>query len=230
MAASQKHPGVGWMVRDSGHPASLYAVRIGPQGRATQREVRVRGARNVDWEDVSVVGGKLLVVESTQSGSGRFIYEIPEPHPDRRGSARVARRYRWSYPRGATVNTEASFAFGGRLALITKTKPGRLYLFDELRPGVVNVPRLLGSLPGADRVSMARLSPDRRVFVTASHEHLTVWRGYVGDLGDLAGRRPTARRTVSAGDNVEGGDFFPSGSCSLTLLSESKNAYRLGGG
>lgn len=230
LAASSRHPGLGWMIRDSGHPASLYALRLGQRGRATQREVRVLGARNVDWEDVSVIGDRLYVIESTQSGGGRHIYEIAEPDPAGARTARVARRYRWAYPGGDAVNTEASFTFDGRLALITKTSPGRLYLFDRLRPGVVNIPRRVGSIPGANHVSMARLSPDRTVFVTADHERLSVWRGYVNRLSDLAGRHPDARRLVSAGDNVEGGDFFPAGSCALVLLSESRNAYRLAGG
>lgn len=226
MAASWKYSGVGWMIRDSGHPASLYAVRMGKNGKTTQREVRVLGARNVDWEDVTVLAGRIMVVESTQSGGGRWIYEIPEPNPDTARTARVARKYRWAYPGGDTVNTEASFAFDNRLALLTKTRPGRLYAFDVLKPGVVNTPRRIGNVPGANRVSMARLSPDRRVFVTADHERLSVWRGRVERLTDLT-RAPDSRRVVSAGDNVEGGDFFPVGSCSLVLLSESKNAYRL---
>ncbi|MGH9039065.1 MAG: hypothetical protein ACRDZ3_02420, partial [Acidimicrobiia bacterium] len=36
--ASRRHPGTGWMIRDSGKPASLYSLRIA-NGRPVVREV-----------------------------------------------------------------------------------------------------------------------------------------------------------------------------------------------
>src|SRR6266513_6358424 len=49
MVASWQRHGVGWMIRDSGHPASIYSLRI-RKGRPVVREVRVLGADNTDWE------------------------------------------------------------------------------------------------------------------------------------------------------------------------------------
>ena len=52
---------------------------------------------------------------------------------------------------------------------------------------------------------MTRLSPDRRALVASNHEVFT----------------------VAPGDNLEAGDFFPSGSCDVLMLSEGKNVYRV---
>ncbi|MGH9037579.1 MAG: hypothetical protein ACRD0O_17620, partial [Acidimicrobiia bacterium] len=129
--ASRRHPGVGWMIRDSGHPASLYSLRFGGRGRPRAREVRVLGAENTDWEDMSYsVGpdgrGRLWIVESTQSRRDPFIYEVLEPDPDQGRAVPLKRRYRFRYPDRRFANTEASFFYNGDLILVTKTSPARL--------------------------------------------------------------------------------------------------------
>src|ERR687895_520992 len=57
MVASWQRPGVGWMIRDSGKPASIYSLRIA-NGRPVVREVKVLGADNTDWEDITYSVGK----------------------------------------------------------------------------------------------------------------------------------------------------------------------------
>ena len=54
LVASSRYPGWGWMIRDSGHPPDLYAVRF-PAALAPHlmRAIRVLGAANVDWEDIA---------------------------------------------------------------------------------------------------------------------------------------------------------------------------------
>jgi hypothetical protein len=232
--ASRRHPGVGWMIRDSGHPASLYALRFGRKGGARSREFRVAGADNTDWEDMSYsVGadgrGRLWVVESTQSRRDPFIYEVLEPDPDRGGTARLLRRYRFRYPDRGFENTEASFFYNGDLILVTKTAPARLYRFGGLSDRWVNRPRFVGELRGADRVSVARASPDHSTLVTSDHDTITVFRGRGRDsaLSAFTYEAPARRRMVAPGDNIEAGDYFPSGSCVLLMLSERRNVYRL---
>ncbi|HEU5050684.1 MAG TPA: hypothetical protein VFU00_10195, partial [Gemmatimonadales bacterium] len=51
LAASRAHPGVLWTIEDSGNPALVSAIDTA--GRLLGRW-RLRGARNVDWEAVSV--------------------------------------------------------------------------------------------------------------------------------------------------------------------------------
>src|SRR5438445_139083 len=84
--ASQRYPGLGWFIRDSGNPASLYAFRFDAAGVPRVREVPVTGATNRDWEDLVYWmrpdgGARLLIPESGQGGGDTSIYEVPDPAP-----------------------------------------------------------------------------------------------------------------------------------------------------
>lgn len=234
--ASWRYAGVGWMIRDSGHPASLYSLRFGGQGGPRARELRVLGAENTDWEDMSYsIGpdgrGRLWIVESTQSRRDPFIYEVLEPDPDQGRVVPLQRRYRFRYPDRRFENTEASFFYNGSLILVTKTAPARLYRFGGLSDKGVNRPKFVGELRGADRVSVVRVSPDHSTLVTSDHDTITVFRGPGPDstLDAFTSEAPVKRKMVAAGDNIEAGDYFPSGSCDVFMLSERRNVYRLTG-
>lgn len=230
--ASQRYPGLGWFIRDSGNPASLYAFRFDGDGQPRVREVKVTGATNRDWEDLvywARPGGpaRLLIPESGQGGGDTSIYDVPEPAPGQPATA-PAVRYRYRYPDGK-ANTESAFMTGDHLVLVTKTTPGRIYRFDALRADRVNVPLYMGELAGADRVSVVRMSRDRRTMVAASHTKAYVYEGLspVTPVRSVVGRPPTRVTDIDVGDNVEAGDWFPAGSCRLLLLAESRNTYQL---
>lgn len=231
--ASRKRTGLGWMIRDSGHPASLYAVWFG-KGGPWVREVKIRGAENTDWEDLSYSTGadgrgRLWIVESTQARRDPYIYVVTEPNP-RAGKVSLRHRYRYRYPDRRHQNTEASFFWNGDLVLVTKTKPARLYRFDDaLDSHRVNEPRFVGELRGADRVSVARPSPDHAALVTSDHETITVFKspGPGGSLSQFTTDPPARRKMIAAGDNIEAGDYFPHHSCDVVMLSERRNVYRL---
>jgi hypothetical protein len=230
--ASQRYPGLGWFIRDSGNPASLYAFRFNADGEPRVREVRVTGSANRDWEDLVYWkrpdgSAKLLIPESGQGGGDTSIYEVPEPAPGQAATG-PAVRYRYRYPDGQ-ANTESAFMTGDHLVLVTKTTPGRIYRFDALRADRVNVPTYMGELAGADRVSVVRLSPDRRTLVAASHTKAYIYEGLspVTPVRSVVGRQPTRITAIDVGDNVEAGDWFPVGSCRLLLLAESRHTYQL---
>jgi hypothetical protein len=196
------------------------------------REVHVTGANNRDWEDLVYWNrpdgpAKLLIPESGQGGGDTSIYEVPEPAPGQTVTA-PAVRYRYRYPDGK-ANTESAFMTGDHLVLVTKTTPGRIYRFDALRADRVNVPLYMGELAGADRVSVVRMSPDRRTMVAASHTRAYIYEGLspVTPVRSVVGRPPTRIKDIDVGDNVEAGDWFPVGSCRLLLLAESRNTYQL---
>ena len=230
--ASQRYPGLGWFIRDSGNPASLYAFRFDADGSPRVREVRVTGAVNHDWEDLAYWIGpdgraRLFIIESGQGGGDTSIYEVPEPAPGQKATM-PAIRYRYRYPDGK-ANTESAFMVGDHLALVTKTTPGRIYRFDRLSAEGVNVPLSMGPLARADRVSVVRLSPDRRTMVAASHTTAYIYEGLspVTPIRSVVGKQPTRITSIDVGDNVEAGDWFPTGSCRLLLLAESRNTYQL---
>jgi hypothetical protein len=208
LVASTRYPGWGWMIRDSGHSASVYAIRF-PGGDAPRqtRKIRVLGAKNIDWEDIAYQDGTLYVIESDQSRRGRFIYEIPEPDPLGPLRVRMSARHRYAYPGGRRYNTEAAFFFAGRLVLVPKTSPALLYRFDQpLSPDRVNRPRLVTSLPGSKKVSVTRVAPDGKILVAANHEKLFVYETPrpATTLRQFA-TRPVRRQRINSSDNVEGG-------------------------
>ena len=233
LVTSQQYPGWSWMIRDSGNPASLYALRFQDDGTPLVREIRVAGATNVDWEDLVYRWGdpqsRLFVIESGQSGGNRFIYELPEPDPEGPSEVSFFTRYEYAYPNQANYNTESAFWFAGRLVLVTKTAPGRVYRFeDPLSTTGVNQPAYVGDLAGADRVSVARVSWDWRTIVAADHERLVVYRapGVTRDLAALIARWSVRCEHFAPGDNVEAGDFRPVGQLGLTLIAESRSVYQ----
>jgi len=231
--ASQRFSGLGWFIRDSGNPASLYAFRLDGSGSPRVREVPVTGATNRDWEDLTYdIGpdgrGRLFIIESGQGGGDQSIYEVPEPDP---GQARTApaRRYRYEYPDLRRANTESAFMVGRHLTLVTKTTPTRIYRFDDLSENGINRPRYRGILADANNVSVVRLSPDRRTMVAATHTQAFVYEGLppVTPIQGVIGKKPNRIRSIASGANVEAGDWFPSGSCQLLLLAENRDTYRL---
>ena len=233
-ASSRVYPGAIWMIRDSGHPNELYALRFDADGRATNRVLPVAGADNRDWEEVTRYDkpdgtSGLWIVESGQSGSNRFIYDVPEPDPDRDVVARASARYAYAYP-DEKSNTEAAFTYDNKLILVAKSFPAKIYRFDKpLSESGVNVPTLVGEIQDSRGVSVAKPSPDRRWLVTATHDTLFVYRNKgSGSLEDFLDREPFHAMVFAPEDNVEAGDFDPAfGDCTLIFSSERRNSYRV---
>lgn len=233
LVASWQRPGVGWMIRDSGRPASLYSLRI-VNGTPHVREIKVLGADNTDWEDITYsIGrdgrGRLWIIESMQKDRDPWIYEIVEPDPDRAATVRLHMRHRFKYPGVGYENTEASFWFDQKLVLATKSNPTRIYRFDALTGQGTHWPRYMGVLHGAPRISVLRPSPDHSALVASDHETLSVFtgKGRGSRLEDFMGKWPAYQKTTFGGDNVEAGDYFPTGSCDVVMLSESRKVYKV---
>ena len=236
-AASRRYPGALWMIRDSGHPPDLYALRFNADGVATSRVMPVAGANNRDWEDITRFDepdgrSGLWIVESGQSGSDRFVYEVPEPDPDHDVVTRAAARYAYAYP-DAKSNTESAFTYDNKLVLVTKSFPARVYRFEKpLTASGVNVPTYVGELSDSRGVSVAKPSPDRHWLVTATHDTLFVYRNRgSGSLSDFLDREPFHALVFAPDDNVEAGDFDPVfGDCTIMFASEHRNSYRVSSG
>jgi hypothetical protein len=87
----------------------------------------------------------------------------------------------------------------------------------------------MGRLVDADRVSVVRLSADRRTMVAASHTRAWIYEGLppATPIRGVVGKKPNRITQIDDGVNVEAGDWFPSGGCQLLLLAENRNTYRL---
>ena len=231
-ASSRTYPGVIWMIRDSGHPNDLYALRFNRDGTATSKVMPVAGADNRDWEEITRFDkpdgtSALWIIESGQSGSNRFIYEVPEPDPDSDVVARATARYAYAYP-DEKSNTEAAFTYDNKLVLVAKRFPARLYRFDTpLSTSGVNEPTFIGELSDSRGVSVAKPSPDRQWLVTATHDTLFLYKNRgSGTLEDFLDREPFHAQVFAPEDNVEAGDFEPAfGDCVMIFASETRNTY-----
>jgi len=236
LASSRQYPGWAWGIRDSGNPASLYALRQvdARPGEFSMREFPVAGAANRDWEDV-VYGqeqgkGVLYVVDE----AAKVVYEVAEPDPRGGGTASLLGRYHYAFPDaspsgtcGPKDNVEAAFLFPpltGRLHLVRKAaSPAGVYQFDRLTDSRTNVPRLVGRLNDAACISVAAVSDDGRRLVTASHDTLRLRAGD-GGLDSLL-RSGTAYTASVSPDNNEGGTFFPYGSGGFLLGAENRSTW-----
>jgi hypothetical protein len=190
LAAATVVPGGWWAVNDSGHTAELHLV----SGKgALLASVRVRGASNVDWEDLAAgpgAGGRrtLYVADIGDNGKERddlVVYRVSEPRLGDRSAA--AEQLRFRYPDGSH-DAEALFVdpASGRIYVLTKTRasaePCRLYRFPlPLRPGsIVTLARVGG--PFAKLVAPLRLvtgaasSPDGTRLAIRTYLQAWEWR------------------------------------------------------
>lgn len=240
LASSRRYPGVAWGVRDSGNPAALYALRLDVGGqRVSAREFRVTGASNRDWEDVvyKEVGTEsfLYVVDT----GAKRIYRVREPDPDGMGPAVLVATYRYALPDknprstcGPADNVEAAFLFpplNGALHLVRKMgSPATVLRFSSLSADRVNVPGRVGKIADARCISVASVSEDGRLLVTAAHESLRIRQGR-GDLPSLLAG-PVVHGHRLAPDNTEGGDFYSWGNDGVLLVAENRTVWHLAPG
>ena len=245
--SSPRYPGVAWMVRDSGNPTVLYSFEIRPPGSpgsGTGRSIRSRsfpvpGATNGDWEDIAYTTGpdgrgRLWISDNINRHTApKTFWELLEPDPDRDREATVVGRYRWEYPDfpGGSADTETAFFLGGKLAVVSKTDPSRVYRFDgPLDPSAVNRPTPVATVPAGVRMVLGSTSGDERLFVTSSTRNQTAWvYANSHDPPDVAGvvdRPPVFTRKLSRSQR-EAGDFFPFDGCDIVLLSERQNVWLL---
>lgn len=117
-----------WGVEDSGNAPRLYA--IGPAGEATG-VVRLLGADNLDWEDVSAWtradGTRFVIVPDVGDNDSRRydvnVYAVRESDLEAAlpfGRANVAMRWDVSYERGPADVEAVAVTSDGRILFLTK--------------------------------------------------------------------------------------------------------------
>ncbi|MEZ4600671.1 MAG: hypothetical protein R2940_12860 [Syntrophotaleaceae bacterium] len=137
LAASRRHPGVLWAVNDSGNQPLLFAF---DQRGVSLGEVLVKGAANVDWEDLAAFswrGENWLLVADVGDNRGQrplvVLHFFREPVPDSKGRFAGEIRPAWSlsltYPEGPRdCEAVAVDEKAGKILLLSKrTEPPVLY-------------------------------------------------------------------------------------------------------
>ena len=238
--SSARYPGIAWMVRDSGNPTDLYSFELGAgEHRIRSRAFRVPGATNGDWEDLAYTTGAdgrghLWIMDNINRHTApKTFWELLEPDPVTDREAKIVGRYQWAYPDvpGGNQDTETAFFLDGKLIVISKTEPSRVYRFDEpLHPSRVNYPTPVATVPAGDKMVLGSTTAGEELLVTSSTRNQTVWV-YANDRDppDVAGffdHPPSFSRKLSRSQR-EAGDFFPYDGCDIVLLSERQNVWLL---
>ncbi len=185
VAASRSWPGVFWTHNDSGGDPVVIGVRS--DGTAAAR-VEVKGAKNRDWEDVSVgpcdSGSCLYIADTGDNDEKRddaALYRAPEP---REGATSVtAERFPLRYPDGAR-DAEALFVLPtGQPFLVTKGRHSAVELYRYPLPlraaETVTLERVAvidaDGREGEDLVTSASASPSGRWVAIRTYKSLSFY-------------------------------------------------------
>lgn len=145
------HDGAWWAHNDSGDGPFLFRSETLDFKQAAR--LAVPGAKAVDWEELTVFQGDLLVCDIGDNARRRedatlyrVKYEPPKEEGD--GTLKLVATYPVTWPDGPH-DCEAAFTIDGKLHLVTKQRGEGftgLYQFAELKAGEVNTPALVAKL------------------------------------------------------------------------------------
>ena len=229
VVASRAQPGILWVHNDSGDSARIFAV--GTDG-AMHGEVRVKGARALDWEDIAIgpgptgsdrtrpwlyvgdVGDNLLWRRSLQ------VYRFPEPRAA--DGAVEPQRVELRFEDRRSRNVEAMLVdpHSGDLLLVTKVDaPGGAQLFRaraaDLDDGTATL-TLLGAVPTGRLVTGGDVSADGTKVVLRTYEGAYGWQVHPGEsVAEALMRQPS--RLDAPGGQSEAICFTPDASSWLTI-------------
>ena len=182
---SLRYTGVYWAHNDSGDTARIFAFTIDgkPVGAPKDKPyegLRIDGATNFDWEDISTDGDNLLISDLGNNANARrdlAIYVVPEPNPAVIKHSSILRRIPVAYddqrefpPAGDYLwDCEAIFWKRGKMYAITKHRIGRalpgtsagIYELRSQSTDRINTFRRIAAATGLPGwVTSASVSPD----------------------------------------------------------------------
>lgn len=205
LAISARDPDVLWTHNDSGGDPALYAVS--PAGGRAE-VVRVTGARNRDWEDLSAgpcPAGRCLYIGDIGDNEARrdevAVYRVPEPAVGA-AATEPAERFAFTYP-GGPRDAESLFVLpDGELYVVSKGRTSNVAIYRFPQPfrsdrvvemeHVADLSSTRADLP--QQVTAAEASPDGEWVAVRTYATLMLYRAT--DL--LAGGAATSIIDVSA--------------------------------
>ena len=221
VAVSHSQPGILWSQNDSGNEPTLFALdTMGTDFGA----VDVRGARNVDWEEIALgpcsVGRCIYIADTGDNNENResvTLYRVPEPTLSRNAGAlhtALAEAVYFRYPDGSH-DVEAMYVDGlGDSYLISKGRTGAVLLYRipaaAWKSRATAVAELLGPVPIPTArelgrlVTGAALSPDGEHVAVRTYRDVFVFRKQAdGRLADQTHQFLDVRGFELQGEGVD---------------------------
>ena len=222
IVASRQFEGVYWTLNDSGNPAALYATKR--TGELIQ-EIKVRGARNMDWEALSIDDkGQLWLGDIGNNSRMRFDLKVlvtPEPNPFTETETEVIAKYPFRYP-DTNVDAEGLFIANGIPYIISKEGARAvLYRFPELKADTKQVLTRVGELTDAKLVTGAEMSADGKRLAICTYNFLWVYHGTADNFAQMINRKPWGLQHNFIGEAIcfEGYNLY--------LTNEARDIYAL---
>ena len=191
LVKSRRIEGLFWTHNDSGDRARIFAVTR--EGRDLGA-VEVRGARNVDWEDIAVDDAGFLYLCDIGDNRGRrhdlVIYRVPEVDPRRVHETTVAARFPFHYPDRPPIDAESCFYAKGALYVMTKergTDDTTLYRLDLSRPDQEQPAAFIARAAMESLVTGADVTPDGALLAVLSYAFIDLYRKPTDSDNYLAG-------------------------------------------
>jgi hypothetical protein len=205
LLASRMYPGIFWSHNDSGGKARLYAINS--KNMKVISQIKIKGAKNIDWEDLSYHNGKIIIADTGNNKNNRNnlkLYVIDEPNPFKDKKVDVDKTINFTFsdqkslkPKEKNFDCEAIFSFNGALYLLSKhradTNTTLYHLQGNSAQKVMEYP-IGGRVSGADS--------DGKRIVVLSYENIYLFepkkgvkkllsgvmkRKYLGDIGQIEG-------------------------------------------
>lgn len=187
VVASRRHPGIRWVHNDSGDRARIFSLDAAGKSLG---EVRIEGARNVDWEELAIdEDDRLYICDVGNNFSHRKnlrVYVVEEPEPVGQESAELLRTLRLRYPEqtqwpdpARRFDCEAAFVLRGRLHIITKNPtagPSRVYRVVDMQSEEEQALEFLDEFDTGSQVTAADLSPTGEQLAVLSYEYIHLYR------------------------------------------------------
>ena len=239
LVASPRITGLFWTLNDSGDGPFIYPINsFGEQWPGSpKRGIEVRGARNVDWEDLTFDGqGRIVVADVGNNANERrdlTLYYLREPDPAET-FVEVLRAVRIEWPEQLAFppaernfDCEAVFWASGRVHFLMKHRADdqtTLYRLDRERGfPEPSRPVRIGSFPIGGMVTAADASPDGLQLAVLTYG--AIWLFERPDTEANFLDHPTRRLSIRAWQ-CEAIAFDPDGS-HLWITNEQRSIYKV---
>ncbi len=196
---SRIHENTFWVHGDSGTEDKIYAIKEDGEIKSKKKKyggAKVHGARNKDWEDITVGPDQTLIIADI--GNNCFCREdlklffVPEPDPDDE-EVEVFKEYEIKYPEDVlnsvgilvpekSLNAEAVFMRGGKVHILSKNRSNpstMLFRLDDPKEGVPNMLTYIDRFDVGELVTAADITTDESKVAVLTRE--SIWLFEPGD-------------------------------------------------